>query len=65
MCRRGKQDRAAAGFWRCESESDRMERRVFNTDVKNGVEKKKVESLSRAIAEGFYGLHSGMCAARR
>ena len=37
---------------------------VFNTDVKNGVEKKKVQSLSRAITEGFYGLHSGMCAAR-
>jgi type 1 glutamine amidotransferase len=34
---------------------------VFNTDVKNGVEKKKVQSLSRAIAEGFSGLHSAMC----
>ena len=36
---------------------------VFNTDVKNGVEKKKVQSLSRAIAEGFFGLHSAMCGA--
>jgi type 1 glutamine amidotransferase len=35
---------------------------VFNMDVKNGVEKKKVQSLSRAIAEGFSGLHSAMCA---
>jgi type 1 glutamine amidotransferase len=39
--------------------------RVFNTDVKNGVEKKKVQSLSRAIAEGFSGLHSAMCGTDR
>jgi hypothetical protein len=36
---------------------------VFNMDVKNGVEKKKVQSLSRAIAEGSSGLHSAMCGA--
>jgi hypothetical protein len=35
--------------------------KVFNTDVKNGVEKKKVQSLSRAITEGSSGLHSAMC----
>jgi hypothetical protein len=61
ICLSGQQGGLAAGFWRRRAGSETMERRVFNTDVKNGVEKKKVQSVSRAIMEGFSALHSGMC----
>jgi hypothetical protein len=63
VCLGGQQKAGEAGFGAGGRGVPEWSGMVFNMDVKNGVEKKKVQSLSRAIAEGSSGLHSAMCGA--